>query len=592
MGPLEEGLIKQRFKYNFNLFTLQRDLSTCGALDSITEGDEEEEGELSESAEEDAHEDRSLLGTGTVASPPSPALPLWQQQLRKRERGLSNPMTTAPTLEERLMRISTDSSSSDSENDKDSESGVTHQNPKQSWAFQDEFENRGKKVDIELTTQHSSPCQSTQSMETELKPSQKSSYEMAETSFSGDGIDDNDIGFIGDLARRPIDYSLQNSTDLLGIDTESEKDIEYVVTSQTLLISREDMSNDMLEPSIVGSNHIHDRENGRDRHKILLNTLPRPVWRKKREKSRRSLPDLSDESSIKLENRASNSDLHEDAPAGTSTPNFRRKRGAILKCPWTGDGNSKNVNIALDYSNGVADVKNEPADLGVGERLRESTDMSWDMLCPSFVDGDNHTGGTSTEENDQHALRQQQNLKLPKRHIERLSSGVFSRELSESDSGSESTDELKSRNRECQNSAQSCNCTENVSGISSDKIEPAINAVSTRTRISLPKDNKFVFSQPFDAEYLSNMQVELSNEVRTTRKSVESIEQALLVSKGSNGLIRVGHLANDLSESKAAISEMSSRLDRLSYDVNSLKGEVHSLTALVRIMIERHDSMC
>ena len=492
------------------------------------------------------------------------------------------------------MRISTDSSSHDSESDKDAESGFTHQNAKQSWPLQDDFNNRREKVDIELTTQRSSPCQSTQSMETELKPSQKSSYDMAETAFNGDGVDDNDIGYLGDLARGPIDYRLQNNTDLLGLDTENEKEIESVVTSQTLLISREDVTSDMLEkvPSIAGSNHIDHIENSRNRHKTLLNTLPRPVWRKKCEKSRCSLPDLSDESSIKLETRAFHTDSHEDAPSSTSAPNVRRKRGAILKCPWVGDENQKNVNASLVHENGVPDVKNEPVDLGVGEQLRESTDMSWDMLCPSFVDGDNHTGSKSTEGNDQHALRQQKSLKLPKRHIERLSSGVFSRELSESDSGSESTDELSSRNRECQNSEQSCNCSENVSCISSNDIKPAFNDVSTRTRISLPKDTNFVAPQPFDAEYFSNAHEELSKEVRTTRKSVEGIEQALLVSKGSNGLVSIGHLANDLSESKAAIHEMSSRLDRLSYDVNNLKGEVHSLTALVRIMIERQDSMC
>ena len=492
------------------------------------------------------------------------------------------------------MRISTDSSSHDSESDKEAESGFIHQNAKQSWPFPDDFDKREEKVDIELTTQRSSPCQSTQSMETELKPSQNSSYDMAETSFSGDGVNDNDIGCLGDLARRPIDCRLQNNTDLLGLDIENGKEIESVVTSQTLLISREDLTNDTLEkrPSIAGSNHIDHIENSRNRHKTLLNTLPRPVWRKKREKSRCSLPDLSDESSIKLETRAIRIDSHEDAPASTSAQNVRRKKGAILKCPWIGDENSKNVNVSLVHENGAPDVKNEPVDLGVGEQLRESTDMSWDMLCTSFVDGDNHIGCKSAEENDQHALRQQTSLKLPKRHIERLSSGVFSRELSESDSGSESTDELSSRNRECQNSEKSCNCSENVSCISSNNIEPAFNNVSSRTRISLPNDTNFVSPQLFDAEYLSNAHEELSKEVRTTRKSVESIEQALLITKGSNGFVSIGHLANDLTESKAAIHEISSRLDRLSHDVNNLKGEVHSLTALVRIMIERQDSMC
>ncbi|XP_065052171.1 potassium voltage-gated channel subfamily H member 8-like isoform X2 [Rhopilema esculentum] len=597
----------QKLEMTFNLGMKERDLSTCGALDSIIEGDEEEEEVMSESADDDLQEETSLLPD--ASSPPSPGLPLWQQQLRSRERGLSNPMPASPSLEERLMRITSDSSIDESTKETlEIEREFSCQSNDNDWSFRDGTDDIDGQNSSELGQRFVLPKSEVSiSSKSEEKPHYE---EFSETSFFDDKDEKNPSKYLCTVADIELTESNRNSyVDSCDQAANIEKDIDSLATSQTLLIATDDDELQVNETYRAVENHVQSKKDSSiylertEPNNIIVNTLPRLSCRRERSKHRYSLPELSGENCSRSE--VSSSEKTIDVHRSSSMSNPRRKQCSVFRRP----------RINKDYTeyfetlpeDNVPDVSFTENILDDGtnttilsDKRRNSSDMSWDMLCPAFEDeelqsvtqienGECHDDSPRVDVND---------LTLPKANIERLSSGIFSREFSDSDSDRES--DFSGKRKRCNSSnnvrknrrgAREVHCYANNDLNTSRRVSEPIFPIAARRMRKSMVDGQTIVEPSFGSAFISEMHQELTKEVRSTRKSLEGIEKALSISRSGNGLINVGYLAKDLAESKSAVSDVSNKIDRLSTDVIGLKKELKSLTALVRLLIEQQDSM-
>ena len=579
-------------QYSFTHF--QRDLSTCGALDSITEGDEEEEEAITESADEENQEDTSLL-QGMV-SPPSPPLPLWQQKLRSRERGLSNPMTVSPTLEERLMRISSDSNSSSSDMEDSGKQDIPFDDTQQGFECLDE-------LDLEMKTNYPEMNRTTASLGSGLFAQNL----QLETSFCDTTTDKDDEDY-GDRTNDGSATQVQMNT----VITEStnsllqgfgriEKPI-FADTSQSKLSEGSDKSATIIDNPYFMNNYengssntnLHNDSSGTGDMELRVEADKVPsIMCRSRAKHRYSLPELANRPILRYSATAGRQSA--EMCRSSSFSNSRRRQCGVLR-------KSRLINEKSDAfeplpedrpvlnDEDTFDCKTDSTYLN--REKRYSSDMSWDVLGNSQRNGETASVKSVEDDNGEDELSPGiKTLQLPGQTVERMSSGIFSRDHSDSDSDSESSICGTGRHRLSKSSQYSGQNGMDQGVAFHNTSDGSVPVMSARKRRLSNVDLNPTMSSNYEVEYLTEMRLELTNEVRSTRKSLEGIEKVLVPSKNGNSFLNIGCLAEDLTESKAAVEDVSLKIDHLSNDVSVLKKEVRSLTALVRLLVEQQNSL-
>ena len=227
------------------------------------------------------------------------------------------------------------------------------------------------------------------------------------------------------------------------------------------------------------------------------------------------------------------------------------------------------------------------------QEKRNSSSMLWNLIANSQRNGE--TSSMKSLENDTedgHFGQSTKMLQLPVQNIERMSSGIFSRDQTDTDSDSESSSYSNNRRgyeRPRQTSVPN----------GSDQGTLVLNAPEgnaptrkARTRRFSSIDRRSPASSSCDAECISEMQFEIPHEGRSARKSLDGIEKALVsAGRKGTGITSIGSLVGGLTESKTNVDDVSLKIDNLSNDVVMLKKEVRSLTALVRLLVEQQNSL-
>ena len=315
-----------------------------------------------------------------------------------------------------------------------------------------------------------------------------------------------------------------------------------------------------------------------------------PHMFRNRARHRYSLPELTNQSTTKLNTPPGKVSIEVHRSSSFSNP--RRKQCGILR-------KSRLLNEKGDVFQSLPEnhpVLNNEDMLDatcISRKRGNSSNILWDMVGSSQRNSEASSVKSLENDAEDSQLKQCTNtLQLPGKTTERMSSGIFSRDQSDSDSDSESsnygTNHLIRHGKSIQYSAQNGTDQETLFHTVPDTTAPE---TTVRKRRFSNIDWNSTASSNFDGEYPSGIRFDLKHEVRGTDKSLEGIEKFFSSSKTGNGFMNIGSLAEDLTESKAAVEGVSLKIDRLNNDVIVLKKEVRSLTALVRILVEQQNSL-
>ena len=491
------------------------------------------------------------------------------------------------------MRISNGSSTDSSEVDDSEKPECSYGFDRQNWDSRDAVDSDLKANDIEMDRRTS--LVSIRSDAVSLHASDT----IRETSFFEESVDKYDTDKIreGESTQVQMNYAAHDRKGSQILDLNERKQSESVATSQTMLLENEENAANIIDNPFITNTYmngdsdadLYGEQNGTDRRShIIANQLAFMMCRN-RARQRYSLPELTEDTVGKYDMISENKSAEIHRSSSMSNP--RRKHCGILRRPRLINEKTELFQpLPEDHpSEDMFDSKTDTTFLS--ERHKESSEMFWGKFSASQENGNASSMKSLENSSDSADLKQDTGeLQLPSNNVDRLSSGVFSNDQSESDSDSDSCNyDLNRSNcdRISQISAQNGASQDTLSRKTS---ECSISVNTARKRRSANSERRTTVSSNIEVEYLSEMRIELTNEVRNTRKSLEGIEKALATSRSGNGLINIGYLAKDLTESKAAVENVSLKIDHLSNDVMGLKKEMKSLTALVRLLIEQQSS--
>jgi len=508
-------------------------------------------------------------------------------------------MTVSPTLEERLMRISNDSDSDSSDNSEKQEYPQT--DGKQNFENFHDIDNDVQVDDFEMNRLMNLNCTATSSGSESR--SMFVQEPIKETSFY-DTSDERDGGLYLERAEDSNATLVQVNTVLnelagssvtcLDITAEQRNSAD---TSQEQLLNGDDSTATIIDNPYFMNSYEYESASIDDRNDVAHKESVDGIEDEYKVPStkchnharhRYSLPELTIESVTRYNNtaRRQSKEMHRSSSFSTS----RKKNGGILR-------KSRLFYEKSDIFEPLPEdhpmLHSDDVASATTQEKRNSSSMLWNLIANSQRNGE--TSSVKSLENDtedDHLEQSTKRLQLPVQNIERMSSGIFSRDQTDTESDSESSNYSSNRHdyeRPRQTSVPN----------GSDKGTLALNGPESNAPIRKVRTRRFSCidrrppaSPNCDAEYTSEMQFELSHEGRNARKSVDGVEK-VLVSAGrkGTGITNIGSLAGDVTESKINVDDVSLKIDNLSNDVVMLKKEVKSLTALVRLLVEQQNSL-
>eukprot|EP00794_Sanderia_malayensis_P017353 gene17353-19086_t len=572
----------QKLEMTFNLGARERDLSTCGPLDSITEGDEEGEDERSESTEDDALEEHALLHDARISNPiTSPPLPLWQRKIRNMECNQSS-----ASLQERLMRIESDTSDlsaseDNNDNDNDNGGGFGH--------------DKADSIEMDFLRRSNGSRENCDHF---------SSQELIETTDGGassldidnDACDRHDLmaesSFIstpqcdvstqsGILTNNHHDKSNCVALDRGSLHSSMALDRGSLHSSMTSnCSSTREFSNDsrIIKPDKQGVDLLED---GEETYVNSLVNQPGLVNKNQRRTSKFTIHP------VRLFADSLTERCIEDLDLSNRTTNHIDQRSVVIDH----DRDSMHVNgDLLTLSDQTLDktVSNgsmrEMEDMQYSkDNWRGSSDMSWDMMCGSYAG--NQPDLLLNGEHEVHNVGTVQStpgtnlLDLPKHKIERLSSGVFSR-LSDSESDLLISSDVRTNIQSPTPNSHDSPTNSTHKGLINSQLpeeEPE----------SLNLNN--VYIESYLADFKQDLVESNANGATTDVSQFKKVgDTPVRGNHEDHALFK--QLANDVIESKQAIINVNNRMNRIGNDVEDLKKELTLLTSMLRTLFERKES--
>ena len=511
-------------------------------------------------------------------------------------------MPVSPTLEERLMRISNGSNSDSSDMDESGKQQCPFSDDKQDLESPDALGHEVEADYIEMNRLLKLNCtQTCIGSESGLPFNQEP---LTETTFYDTATVRDDKGYIdwvGDSNATRVQMNTvvkdRNGSLVQSLDSVGNRD--YEDDAESKLVEGGDNVATIIDNPYFMTNYQAESNNTdlysekspeENMGQTVEEEIVPHIMFRNRARYRYSLPELTKQSTTKFNMTPGKFPIEMHRSSSLSNP--RRKQCGILRksrlLSEKGD-----IFQPLPEDHTVLNNEDMINSTCISKKGRDSSSILWDMVDNSQRNSENSSVKSLENDAEDSQLEQcTKRLQVPGQINDRMSSGIFSRDHSDSDSDSESsnygTNHLSRGDKSSQYSAQNGTDQGTLFHNSPDTSTPVTTA--RKRRLSNTGWNPTASSN-FQGAYPSKMRFGLTNDVLSTDKSQEDIQNAFSSSRTGDDFIDIGCLAEDLTESKAAVEGVSLKIDRLNNDVILLKKEIRSLTTLVRLLVEQQNSL-